>query len=125
MEKFDEISSSVVGIGVNVNNDLELGLKNIATSLKIEVGKDLPIMKLLCEILRKFDKDYERIKSGDYDFVKNQWNRYANIIGRKIEVTEENKKTTGFVIDVDNDGFLILKKGRKKVRINNGDIKYL
>jgi BirA family biotin operon repressor/biotin-[acetyl-CoA-carboxylase] ligase len=121
----DEISSLVVGLGVNVNNNLGIELKKVATSLKIEIGKDLSIMELLSDIIRNFDKNYVKIKFDDYAFLKNKWNQYANIIGRKIEVTEENKKTTGVVIDVDNDGFLILKKGKKKVRIDNGDIKYL
>jgi BirA family biotin operon repressor/biotin-[acetyl-CoA-carboxylase] ligase len=122
--KNDEISNSIVGIGINVNNYLDSELINFATSLKIEIGHGLSTVNFFRDILKNFDMYYEKIKSGDYLFIKNQWCYYANIIGRKIEVLDDDKNIKGLVIDIDDDGSLILKKGKEKIRIVCGDIKY-
>jgi BirA family biotin operon repressor/biotin-[acetyl-CoA-carboxylase] ligase len=123
--KKDEITNLIVGVGINVNNRLDNELKNIATSLKIEIGHDLSITNLFRHILKNFDINYEKIKSGDYLFIKNQWFHYAKIIGRGVEVLEDGKKIKGSAIDIDDDGFLILIKRKEKIRIVNGDVKYL
>jgi BirA family biotin operon repressor/biotin-[acetyl-CoA-carboxylase] ligase len=121
----NKISNSIVGIGINVNNLLDSDLKSIATTLKIITDSELSIFELFKEILKNFDYNYEKIKSCDYLYIKNQWCNYSNIIGRKIEVINDDSKFNGIVVDIDDDGCLILNKGERKIKIIYGDIKYL
>ena len=121
----DKINYTVVGIGLNVNNLLEKELQKTATTLRQEVGKKVSRAELLRSILKNFDKNYTTLISGDYSFIRESWLSHSNIIGKKIQVEDEETVITGVVFDIDNDGCLILKTKDGQIRIVSGDVKYL
>jgi BirA family biotin operon repressor/biotin-[acetyl-CoA-carboxylase] ligase len=123
--KKDTINYSVVGIGLNVNNPLEEELQEIATTLKNELNNQVSKPDLLKSILKKFDENYNKLISKDYDFIKNSWLSHSNIIGKKIQVQDDETVTIGKVIDIDDSGCLILDTENGNVRIVSGDLKYL
>lgn len=123
--KKNKISYVIVGIGLNVNNSLDDDLKSVATTLKQEVGKQISREELLISILKKYDENYNRVKSEDYNFIRDSWLKYSKIIGKKIQVEDEKIVETGVVTDIDDNGFLILDTIHGKTRIVSGDIKYL
>ena len=49
--EMDSINYTVVGIGINVNNELEKELQKTATTLKLEIGTQVPKVELLTSIL--------------------------------------------------------------------------
>ena len=123
--KKDTINYTVVGIGLNVNNALEEELQEFATTLKQELDNQIPKLDLLKSILKNFDENYNKLISGDYDFIKNSWLSHSNIIGRKIQVRDDESVTIGKVTDIDNSGYLILETEKGIARIVSGDVKYL
>ena len=123
--KEKKINYAVVGIGINVNNLLNDDLQNIATTLKQEVGNHISRIELLKSILKRYDENYHRLISGDYNFIRDLWLQYSNIIGKKIQVKDEKIVETGIVSDIDDNGYLILDTNHGKVRIISGDVKYL
>ena len=52
----------VVGVGMNVNNDLEDSIKDTAISLKEITSREIPIDELLNLILRKMRSNYEKYR---------------------------------------------------------------
>lgn len=123
--EMDRISYVIIGIGINVNNELKNELSDIATSLKIETDKKYSIVELLADILNNFDKNYNYIKVGKLSYIRDSWLKYANIIGRNIKVNNENISLHGKVINVDNDGALFIETKEGEKRIICGDIFYL
>ncbi len=123
--EMDKINYAIIGIGINVNNRLDIELKKIATSLMKEIGTSISRVKLLRSILKSFDANYNKLILGDYDSIKASWLSYSNIIGKKIQVQDEKKVINGKVVDVDDSGCLMLKTKRGTVRIISGDIKFL
>lgn len=123
--EMDRINYTVVGIGVNVNNKIDKELQDIAISLKQVKGSNISRVKLLRSILRYLDFHYTQLLSKDYETIRKSWFSFAKIIGRKIEIRDEDKVTTGIVSNVDDSGCLILKTNLGKVRIVSGDVKYL
>ncbi len=123
--EMDRINSAVIGIGINVNNELEGELLEIATSLKMETGSDVPRVPLLRSILEHLDILYKLIMSGDHKTIREGWFSHSNIIGRRIEVTGHRGTLNGTVSDVDESGCLILDTGEGTERIVAGDIRYL
>lgn len=123
--EIDSINYTVVGIGINVNNELEKELQKTATTLKQEIGTQVPKVELLKSIIKSFDENYNRLILGDYDFIRDSWLSYSNIIGKKIKVQDEETVTTGKVTDIDDSGCLILNTKNGNVRIVSGDVKYL
>ena len=123
--EIDRISYIVIGIGINVNNEFKNELGDIATSLKIETGMKCSIVELLADILNNFDKNYNFIKVGELNYIRNTWLKYANIIGKNIKIKDEITSLHGKVINVDNDGSLLIKTKEGEKRIVCGDISYL
>lgn len=123
--EMDRINFVVIGIGINVNNELKNELNDIATSFKIETDMKYSIVELLADILNNFDKNYNYIKIGKLSYIKDSWLKYANIIGKNIKVIYENAFLYGEVINVDNDGSLLIKTKEGEKRIICGDITYL
>ena len=123
--EMDSINYTVVGIGVNANNELGKELQKTATTLKQEIGAQVPKVELLKSILKSLDKKYNILISGNYDFIRDSWLSYSNIIGKKIQVQDEETVTTGKVTDIDDSGCLILNTKTGNVRIVSGDLKYL
>lgn len=123
--EMDRINYTVVGIGINVNNQLEKELQKTATTLKQEIGARVSRVELLRSILKSFDENYNRLILDDYGFIRDSWLSHANIIGKKIQVEDEKTVITGVVFDIDDSGGLILQTNDGKKRIISGDLKYL
>ena len=123
--EMDRINYSIVGIGLNVNNELDVDLKKIASSIYLETGIQIPRVRLLRSILTYFDEQYDALKSDNYEKIRNDWFTYANIIGKKIQVQTEKTTTTGTVSTIDDSGCLILETNQGSIRIVSGDVTYL
>jgi BirA family biotin operon repressor/biotin-[acetyl-CoA-carboxylase] ligase len=123
--KKDTINYSVVGIGLNVSNPLEEELQDAATTLKQELSDQVSKMDLLKSILENFDENYNKLISGDYNFIKDSWLLHSNIIGKTIQVQDDDTVTIGKVTDIDDNGYLILDTENGTARIVSGDVKYL
>ena len=123
--EIDLIKYSVVGIGINVNNELERDLEDIATTLKRESGEKVSRVELLRSILRSMDTNYEMLKRGDHEEIRERWTELSNIKGRRILVKGERETLEGTVIDVDESGCIILDTEKGQKRIVSGDVQYL
>jgi len=123
--EIDKINYAIIGIGINVNNDIDDSLKNSATSIKKEIGRGVSKINLLRSIINNFDKYYLYIKDGKYDKIQSEWLPHSNIIGKKIIVKQNTKTTKGIVKNIDKNGSLILNTDRGKIRILSGDVQYL
>lgn len=121
----NKINYIIVGIGINVNNDIDEELKEIAISLKQEVGSKISRVKLLRSILQHLDSNYNKLIFGEFESIRDAWLSYSSIIGRKIQVEDEKNVTKGVVIDIDDGGYIILKTDSGMIRIISGDVKYL
>ena len=121
----DIINNVVVGIGINVNNKIDEELNKIAMSLVDEVGTEISIDELLRSVLINLDETYNKLIHNDYDSIRESWLSYSNIIGKKIQVQDDDIITTGKVTDVDEDGCLILDTEKGSVKIVSGDLTYL
>ncbi|MDA8273330.1 MAG: biotin--[acetyl-CoA-carboxylase] ligase [Deltaproteobacteria bacterium] len=126
------IEHIIVGIGINVNaeeNDMEDGIKNIATSLLIESKKTdgftglLNRNKLITSILNKFDKYYEMFLSTGLSSVLQYYQKYFDMIGKEIEINIKDKRVKGQVVGIDSKGALLLKTGENELeKVVSGEI---
>jgi len=123
--EMDRINYSIIGIGINVNNEIEEGLHDIAISLKSIVGNHISRVKLLKSMLKHLDENYVKLVAKDYKTIRELWFSFADIIGKKIQVNDEKEDISGVVIDVDESGCLILETDKGQVRIVSGDMSFL
>lgn len=97
----NKIDYSVIGTGLNVNNELPPELNGIAVSMKEIAGKefDLNGVFLTFNLNASTDSSIEEYK------------KFSAVIGREITVTRGEKVYKAFCEDVLPDGRLLLKGG--------------
>ncbi|MBN2514741.1 MAG: biotin--[acetyl-CoA-carboxylase] ligase [Deltaproteobacteria bacterium] len=124
--EMDAVNYVIVGLGLNVNipyHSLPESIRNDATSILIETGKQTPRKDIIREYLRLCEKYYEQFNEGRFQEILERWEKYANIIGQRIRVDLAGKTHMGNVSHIDPDGVLVIidSDGRTH-RIFSGDM---
>ena len=126
MGQAGERLSAVVGIGLNVNVDLTPwpDLAQRATSLREMLGRTVPRVPLLQEILRQIEMRYDLLRAGQSPYE--EWLANLATLGREVRVTTPEGVFEGRASGVDRDGALelTLPDGTKR-RILVGDVESL
>jgi BirA family biotin operon repressor/biotin-[acetyl-CoA-carboxylase] ligase len=126
--EMDRIHFVILGVGVNLNMDRKMfskEIREVATSLKIEMGQTISRKAFLQSLLQELEEWYEIfLKEGATPVLK-AWRERAQIKGRPVKVTSFGETLVGVAIDVDSDGALILEteQGERK-RVVAGDVEY-
>ena len=114
-----EIEAVIVGIGINVNQvEFDEEIKSKATSLKLELNKDIDKDEIIKNLINDFDYLYT-------DFL-NEGNEYMEIIRNNFYLKDKegfiNNIEKVKIIDIDDDGKLIVLKNGKIEKLNSGEI---
>lgn len=122
-----KIEKIIIGIGINVNctkKDLS-SLDNKATSLFIQTGLELNIKDFFYSYKDELSKWLSILffKKNGIEIIKENWFKYSKIINKKVEWIVTDKKETGRIIKIEDDGTLILKIKGKKQKVTSGDIR--
>ncbi|MDP2156352.1 MAG: biotin--[acetyl-CoA-carboxylase] ligase [Nitrospirota bacterium] len=125
----DRVALAVIGIGINVNMEykgLPEVIRNIATSVKIETGKNHPRNGIIIQLLREFELWYTILKKKGKKPLLDAWRKNSSTLGRKVNVAMQHVSFSGIAEDIDDNGMLVLKmrSGERKT-ISSGDISFL
>lgn len=124
--EMDRIDYVVIGVGINVNTprkSLPPDIEETATSVLMETGKHFPRIALLRAYLEWLEIYYDIFRTKGFEPVMKRWKKLARIIGRHISVDLIDRVRIGEVLDVDKDGFLILREQDGTLeRIISGDV---
>jgi BirA family biotin operon repressor/biotin-[acetyl-CoA-carboxylase] ligase len=124
--ELDHLKEVILGIGIDVNlegNDLPAALRKTATSIRIESGQMVDRAGLAVAILRELDRDYERIKRGEFDVIAEQWQECCSTIGSQVSIRVGDRVVRGRAESLDADGALLLRGQHGHLeRIIGGDV---
>ena len=102
---------ALVGIGVNVNYDVDQVIADVATSMKAARGRDTSREVVLAALLNRIEALYEEPTS-----VRAQWRERLETLGREVKVTFRGEVFEGVAEDVDEAGNLLLRLADGTVR---------
>jgi len=123
--KGKNIERVVLGMGINLNQIAFHGEFNFPpTSLKLELGTDIDRENFLAEILNLFEELLLELGSNPGNIL-NDWRSKCEMIGDKITITENDKVKTGIFHDIDENGYLLLKKNDTIEKIHFGDVSFV
>ena len=91
------ISRSIVGIGLNINNELPDELLPIATTLKKETGKEISVKEVRDILLENMNKK----------FTLSDYKSYIDWLGKQIKIKTADGEYNATAVDIDIDGRLI------------------
>lgn len=108
----DRINAVIIGIGINVNQQLEHfpeNLRDIATSIAIEKGEILNRSSILQAILKEMEELYIDYLENGFRIVKLLWESYAVSIGKNITARMLTGTIEGKALGITDDGVLLLE----------------
>jgi BirA family biotin operon repressor/biotin-[acetyl-CoA-carboxylase] ligase len=117
------VDYAIVGIGLNVNFDISAqeDIREIATSISAELGREVAREELLATVLGRFEDLYEAARRGQP--VHLGWKAHLDMLGRRIRVRSREGVEVGVAEDVEPDGTLILRRrDGSHVRIEAGEV---
>ncbi|MBI3592241.1 MAG: biotin--[acetyl-CoA-carboxylase] ligase [Nitrospirae bacterium] len=125
----DRISYSIIGIGMNINldiDDLPHDIRPIATSIKHETGVSQSRTQFAVEILREIGKWYSALLTSGKDRIIKEWLQLSSTIGRSVKVTAGDAIFTGTAEGIDDEGILLLRLQDNSIKkISAGDVTIL
>lgn len=118
-----KINYAVVGIGINVNQEeFPAELSGIATSLRREYNKEIDRLELFKKILISFERYYFRLLNNDCPQLVKEWKGRMNIIGKEVSIHDNERIYQGRVLDIAEQGELILESGGEIFHFWAGDV---
>jgi len=114
----------VVGIGVNVNNEtMPEDIRDIASSIYIETGKNLDKNELTASILGYFEKYYDRFMADkNLSGLRNIYEEHLVNMNRTVRIIEKDKERTGEAVGISERGALLVKFDTGVEAITGGEV---
>jgi BirA family biotin operon repressor/biotin-[acetyl-CoA-carboxylase] ligase len=117
------VDYAVVGIGLNVNLDVRAipEIADTATSLSMELGREVSRLRLLQALLKSMEREYHLLERGESP--RERWAARLSRLGQEVEVTTPSGQESGWAEGVDAEGALILRReDGTKAYITVGDL---
>ena len=113
----------LLGVGVNLNNSIPDWLPD-ATSLSKELGDMVNVDAFLHRLLETLDLNLLRMES-DPKLILSSWRESSLTLGKMICVTDRSgEMVSGFAVDVDSDGSLIVDCEGEIKRVVSGVLEF-
>ena len=120
-----KIVHSVIGIGLNVNQDAFPGLPN-AISMKQITGRDVDLDTLLIQLRESLQMEFETNSNQDWKLLQE---RYEEVLYQKdnwVKFKENDESLMGFIKGITQTGQLKIVLRDGKIRsLNQGDLQWL
>lgn len=107
------ISRAIIGIGVNVNNDLA-GIDCLATSVKEQLGREYDVKALIADVCARLDKWL----ALDRPMIAQRLRGNLVTLGKRVKTD----KGEGVALALRDDGTLVVRQDDRDLTIGVGDV---
>jgi len=120
----DVVNYIVVGVGINVNMTcFPEELKDIATSLCLELGCSVSRRDIIASVLLEFEGLYEEFKMRGLKNILNEFKGYSVTFGKHVKVISINESFEGEAVDITEEGLLVVKTmDNDERKVISGDV---
>lgn len=115
----DAVEAIICGIGINLNHqeeDFSDIIRHRATSIRLHYSEEINRYQFLKRLIEEIEKRYHQFLNSSFETIRDEYIRTSNIWHRKLTFTESGEQFIGEAIDIDNDGFLIVKDEDNQMR---------
>ncbi|MDD3398120.1 MAG: biotin--[acetyl-CoA-carboxylase] ligase [Candidatus Methanomethylophilaceae archaeon] len=122
----DEVNYVLLGMGIDANidiADLPEEVRDIAVSLKDEMGETIDRNRLLARVLKELELRILQLESGEYDTILREWKSICLSLNRRVQVKTLLKTVRGEAVGIDRHGALLVRKDNGVIeKVFAGDI---
>jgi BirA family biotin operon repressor/biotin-[acetyl-CoA-carboxylase] ligase len=114
----------IIGIGINVNDDLLSFVGQKATSLKKETGLETPLFKITASLIQRFHCSLTRLQEEGFLSISRTWVREVSwMIGKTISIHELG--LSGTIQQIDPEGIICIQTDKGLHYFAAGEISLL
>ncbi len=122
--EYDAVDFIVIGIGINTDQaEFPDEVRNKATSIFLETGKNPDKNKLLSVVLKHLEAE---LTKSSYKLNKTNLEEYKNLcttINRKVTCCKNGRQIEGMAVNVNSKGELEVKtKDNSVITVNSGEV---
>jgi len=122
----DRVKYLLIGIGINVNHkleDMDPEVRDLATSICIQINKETNRADLAVSVLQELEADYKRLRTGRFNEVSEEWERYCTTVGSNVTIRMGARQISGFAEALDDEGCLLVRAEHGRLeKIIGGDV---
>jgi BirA family biotin operon repressor/biotin-[acetyl-CoA-carboxylase] ligase len=115
----EQVHFLVIGIGINVNQELEEfpeEIRDSAISLGMIAGRRVERLLLVQRFLEAFEEDYDHYCRDGFAAARQAWLSCQVTLGKAVRVQAGREEFTGEACGLDDDGSLLVRLGSGQVR---------
>lgn len=120
------IDCIVTGIGLNINNPLQDfpgELRTAPTSVLAEKETPVSRVRVLQELLMHLETRYYQLLEGNFNGILDKGKSLSTVIGKEVEYDSQNGLAIGQAVDIDDNGFLLVKDKSGKIHtVTSGEV---
>ncbi len=124
----DRIRHIVLGIGVDVNMELEnlpADMRAHTTTLSTETGEKIDRTAFLQQLLRELDRWYKVFLANEQDVLR-EWKSFNMTVGNRVTVSGAGDRLEGLAQGIDSEGRLVIRLDDGAIRrVAAGDVTIL
>lgn len=106
------IRRSIVGMGINVNNELPSELRQIAVSMREILGNRLSLQTVKKALIANLQKS----------FTIDDYKNYIDWFGKEVVLRTDKESYTATALDVTADGRLVVSRDGKIIEISSAEV---
>ncbi len=113
----NELIGIALGIGINLNckKDVFLDVEKPATSLNLELGKDINKEKFFEKLYSNFFLYYDKFLKDGFPSIREEYLSKASFLNKIIKVSGFDSVEEGLAQDITDEGALVLKTNDNNV----------
>jgi BirA family biotin operon repressor/biotin-[acetyl-CoA-carboxylase] ligase len=120
-----QLSSSVIGIGLNVNQtDFDLSLPN-PTSIKLITGNDFAIGMIIPKLSIYIEKYYLQLRQLHFNFLDKGYTVHLYKYHQTSSFMKNGQEFRGEITGVTKEGKLIIESNGKELKFGMKEVEYL
>lgn len=106
----NELKGIIIGVGLNLNADAKdfEQIDKPITALNIETNSSIDKIEFLNKFTNIFFQDYENFLKKGFLYIKKDYEKYINFLGKEITINNLNEKITGIAEKITNDGAIVI-----------------
>ena len=112
----------IIGIGININNQIPEKIKEIAISLNDVTEKIYNLEEVIFTIIEDFFGEFERFKIGEWFKILKEINEKNYLFGKRIDIVYGKIKESGLAGEILKNGELEVFLGNQVKSYNVGEI---
>ncbi len=116
----------VTGIGLNINNPLQDfpdDLRTAPTSIMAEMEITVSRVRVLQQLLMHLENRYYQLLEGDFNGILNKGKILSTVLGKEVEYDTRDGLAVGQAVDIDDNGFLLVKDKSGKIHtVTSGEV---